>query len=68
MGCVRGGKELVPGDKCIFRINFSGMIQVLLRSSQPLASANYYQLGRRKTTKKAFYFAPVGLSPPTRST
>lgn len=69
MGCIRGSMGLVSGDRCIFQINFSGVTQVLLHYSQPFASAYYSQLGiKKKTTKKAFYFAPVGLSPPAHST
>lgn len=47
-----------------------GVVQVL-HFSQPLASANCYQLGRKKKKKKPhkmFYSAPVGLIPPTHST
>lgn len=36
---------LVPGERCTFHIDFSGVIEALLSSSQALNSANYYQLG-----------------------
>lgn len=61
MGCIGGG--IWPGDRCIFQINFSGVIQVLLSSSQALNSANYYQLGiLKKQPEKHFTLLQLALA------
>lgn len=61
MGCIGGG--MWPGDRCIFQISFSGVIQVLLSSSQALNSANYYQLGiLKKQPEKHFTLLQLALA------
>lgn len=54
---------LVSGDRCIFQINFSGVTQILLHSSQPFASAYYSQLGiKKKQPKKHFTLLQLALA------